>query len=313
MVLPYRGSARPPGPFGTTPGRLGRGIPGPLGFRQVDLGTTGATRASRTFTMPPPWHSSTIIRVSVVDWKLSDGLPTTTQVRQGALPNCPIAAVLAALAHTPVGQRYLDGLITEYIGAVVKTTLSGDVMDKLVWEDEDKDDKPQAKQLVSKRYFSVKLKKRVDVHDTFYVKYTDGTDLDLVFMNSPNDVLWPSVIEKACAIHYGNYREMSNYKKHTANELWEVVVGSAPQAFTVEDSTDIEKIRDAARVANSVPTIAASREHVSLGTLTPWHGFAVLGMQGHNIELYDPAKAKPLTLSFEDFRNNFQMILYGSP
>jgi len=66
--------------------------------------------------------------------KLSDGLPTTTQVRQGALPNCPIAAVLAALAHTPVGQRYLDALITEYIGAVVKTTLSGDVMDKLVWK-----------------------------------------------------------------------------------------------------------------------------------------------------------------------------------
>jgi hypothetical protein len=264
--------------------------------------------------MPKPWTSSTIIRARVVNWKLANGKPVTTDVRQGALPNCPIAAVLAALTHTAVGQKYVDGLITEYKGTSVQTVLPQEIMDKLALrDDEEPDDKVQDKALQSNRYFSVKLGKQIEVHDTFYVKYTDGDYLELVFMNSPNDVLWPAVIEKACALHYGSYVEIGNYRKHTANEFWEFVVGKPAKGLQIEDATDIEKIRDAARNATGTPTIAASREKVSLVNLTPWHGFAVLGLQGKNIELYDPAKAKAFTLSFEDFRSNFQMILSGTP
>ena len=46
--------------------------------------------------------------------------------------------------------------------------------------------------------------------------------------------------------------------------------------------------------------------------MTPWHGFAVLGMKGSEIELYDP-HAKTVHLSLEDFRDNFQSILFGNP
>src|SRR4029077_19012968 len=157
------------------------------------------------------------------------GLPVTEQVKQGSLPNCPSAAILAALGNTKDGQKYLDSLITQYTGATVKTTLSGEVMSKLVWDDEDPDDKPQAKELTSQRYCVVSLKafkKPIEVHNTFYVKYTDGTDLELVYMSSPSGLLWPSVIEKACALHYGSYPAMSDYNKLKANDFWALLLGS---------------------------------------------------------------------------------------
>jgi hypothetical protein len=313
MVLPYKGTASFRGPIGISPGQPGGRIPGPLGFKQVVSKST-ATKASKSLPMPAPWKNSDIIRAAVVNWKLANGKPVTTDVQQGTLANCPIAAVLAALTNTARGQEYVDGLITEYRGASVQTVLDQDAMARTALQtNEDPDDRVQDKTLVSNRYFSVKLGKQIEVHDTFFVYYTDGTDLDLVYMKSPNDVLWPAVIEKACALHYGSYIEIGDYKKHTANEFWEFVVGKPPaQGLKIDDFTAITKISNAVQDAAGTPTIAASREK-TIATLTPIHGYAVLGVQGNTIELYDPSKAKSLTLSFEDFRSNFQTILSGKP
>jgi hypothetical protein len=289
-------------------------VPGPLGFREVSTPTKSSTKSSKNFAMPEPWSSSTIIRVGVLDWKLAKGMPVTTDVEQGDLAVCPVAAVLAALTHTDVGQKFVDGLITEYRGPLVKTALSNDLMVKIVKPDEDPDDKPQVKELTSNRYFEVKLGTSIiEVHDTFYVRYTDGPNLAPVYMTSPNGVLWPSVIEQACAIHFHGYNELGNFKKHTANELWKLIVGIEPQGgFEVKDSTSDDTLRDAARNAPKIPTIAASKDKVVI-TLTPLHGYAVLGLQGKNIELYDPAKAKTISLSPDEFRSNFQVVLSGTP
>ena len=131
MVLQYKGSAGTPGSLGTTPGSTPRGIYGPLSFKEVNAATGSATRAAKSLPMPPPWHSSTIIRAAVVDFPLGDGMPVTQQVRQGSLPNCPIAAILAALGNTKDGQKYLDSLIKQVKGTPVETTLSGDLVAKL--------------------------------------------------------------------------------------------------------------------------------------------------------------------------------------
>src|SRR5215470_16600823 len=139
MVLQYRGSAALPGALGINPGMTGQTVPGTLAFKQVKSGSGAATKAIKTLPMPPPWHSSTIIRAAVVDSNLGNGKPHFKQVRQGSLPNCPIAGILSALGNTDVRQKYLDGLITEYRGATVKTTLGGDVLSKLTWPDEDPD------------------------------------------------------------------------------------------------------------------------------------------------------------------------------
>src|SRR5688500_16050387 len=113
MTLPYRGSIQFPGPVGVHPGALGGRFPGPLGFKQVDLGKGKATssKAIKMVGMPPPWSNSTPKRVRAVEWKLSSGTIRPQDIKQGGLPVCPVAAILAALAHTAVGQKYLDGLI----------------------------------------------------------------------------------------------------------------------------------------------------------------------------------------------------------
>jgi hypothetical protein len=45
--------------------------------------------------------------------------------------------------------------------------------------------------------------------------------------------------------------------------------------------------------------------------VTDWHGFAMLGMKGSKIELYDAMLAKRVTVTLEIFRKNFQAVLHG--
>jgi hypothetical protein len=295
------------------PGNIGRATSRPAWVPTGGLGQKGSNQVDQNADNAAPWKSFTMKRVRKVDRKLSNGVPVTGDVKQGGLPNCPIAAILAALAHTVIGQKHIDSMITEYIGAAVKTTLSDSIMTTLSDStSDDPDYNPQDKEIISNRYFTVKLPgKLFEVHDTFYVKYTDDDSIDLVFMDSPNQVLWPCVIEKACALKYVSYNEMGNYKKHTANDFWEVLVGPKQRGFKVTDATDIERIREAVKGASTVPTIGASREDAR--KVTPWHGYSVLGIQDSTIELYNPAAAKQFRISLEDFRNNFQLILFGIP
>jgi len=123
-------------------------------------------------------------------------------------------------------------------------------------------------------------------------------------------VLWPCVVEKAYASKIGNYEELDDDTKHTVNEFWTVLVGSKPQGFKVDEKTDLSKISDAAKAATETPTIGASKDDATL--VTNHHGLAILGMQGSNVELYDP-HGKKLTLSLDDFRKSFQAIFWGKP
>lgn len=317
MVLQYRGSAGAPGSLGYTPATLPQGLPGPLGFKKVNAGAGGATRAaSKVLPMPAALHNDTIIRAKVVPWKLADGAPATKQVRQGALWNCPVAAILAALAHTKDGRDYLDSVITEHTNTPAKTSLAGDVLAELHRDDEDKDDTLQETELKSNRYFEVTIKNlkqgAKEIHDTFYVKYSDGADLELVYMNSPSDVLWPSVIEKAVALHYGSYAAV-NGLTHSANDFWELLLGSKPKGFAIDASTSANQIKDAAKDAARIPTLAASKLFVSGDSqVTHWHGHAVLG-GSDPVELYDPAAATTKKVSVAEIQKNFQAILFGSP
>src|SRR6266849_2055763 len=156
MTLQYKG-ARVPGPLGVAPGTsggripgpLGGRIPGPLGFEHKDLSTGTATKAvTKTFAMPAPASgSSTIIRAVVVNWDLSKDSPITEDVKQGELANCPVAAILAALAHTANGQRRINSMITEYTNASVKTTFTKDILKTLSSKtDGDPDYRPPAKE-----------------------------------------------------------------------------------------------------------------------------------------------------------------------
>jgi Calpain family cysteine protease len=323
MTLQYKGGARFPGPLGISPGILGGRLPGPLRFGQVDLAKGGATKASKTLIMPPPTKgSSTIMRLRTVSWKLSNRASAWGDVQQGALANCPIAAILAALAHTDSGRERLDRMITEYLGAPVETTLSAEVMTLLSSKEQEGDNPdytPQVKTLRSNRYFAVTLGKNTfEVSDAFYVKETgqSGGDVDLVYMDSPTPVLWPCVIEKAYAVKLKSYEELDD-QKHTVEEFWEVLVGKKPVVIRDGNMTE-QKIRAAAMDASKVPTIGATRDEVpkidkaGATRVDSDHGYAVLGIQGSTIELYNPW-GKTQKIPLKEFKSNFEAIYYGNP
>ena len=312
MTLQYKGGARYPGPLGASGGIGGR-LPGPLGFRQVNVTQGGATKAVRALTMPPPTKSSTIMRARTVPWNLSKKKPVPDDVKQGELANCPLGAILAALAHTAIGKTHLDNIITEYISASVETTLPNDVMTLLSSEKQEggnSDYTPQVKTLRSNRYFTVTLGNMIEVSDAFYVMGSNDTFADMVYMDSPTEALWPCVIEKAYAVKLKSYEDLDDSAKHPVEEFWAVLVGSKPGILIVDEKTDLEKIRNAAKAAPKIPTIGASRDDAK--KVDSDHGYAVLGIQGSMIQLYNPW-GKTETISLEDFRSNFERIYFGKP
>jgi len=311
MTLQYR-NARVPGSLGMTPGTSGGRIPGPLRFEHVDVSKGTATKAvSKTFAMPAPASgSSTIIRARVVSWNLSKDSPLTGDVLQGELANCPVAAILAALAHTAAGKRRINNMITEYTGASVTTTFNDDVRKELSSRiNGDPDYAPPDQAIASKRYFSVTLGSTIDVSDVFYIRYSDGTDVDMIYMGSPKQALWPCVIEKAYASKIGSYQDLDD-PKHTVNEFWAVLVGSKPQVIKIDKKTDVGKIIAAAKAASAIPTIGASNDDAT--RVESDHGFAILGMQGSNIELFNPHGRKE-KISPAEFRDSFEAIYFGNP
>jgi Calpain family cysteine protease len=312
MALEYKGGARSPGPLGSSQGVLGGRIPGPLDFQQVDLGNSQtATKAVKELPMPPPAAgSSTIIQARSIGWDLAKDTPSERDVKQGELANCPVAAILAALAHTAVGRKHIDSMITEYIHTQVKTTFSKEVLATLSAKMDDPDYKRPEKEILSKRYFSVNLGDPFEVSDVFYVKYSDGSDVDMIYMDSPKRALWPCVIEKAYAVKIGSYDDLDDDTKQTVNKFWDVLVGAKPDWLSINENTDLTKISAAAKAAGTIPTIAASREGAT--KVTSHHGYAVMGIQGSTIELYNPY-AKIEKLSLQDFRSSFSDMFFGNP
>ena len=99
---------------------------------------------------------------------------------------------------------------------------------------------------------------------------------------------------------------MDDDTKYTANYFWKILVGAEPQVLSIDENTDLSKISAIAKAATQVPAIGASKTG-----FTPMpHGFAILGIQGSKIQLYNPHGEK-LSQSLEDFRKNFNYILSG--
>lgn len=296
---------RVPGPLGIVPGTGGQRLPGPLNYTPgVYLGPNQPSSAPKRpallkrLMMPPPAADSRTKVARDIEWNLfSDkGAPALTDVIQGGLANCPLASLLAALAFTSAGQRHLLGMVTEHKDTV-ETDLSG-VADEL----EEKIDK-----IVTGRYFTVKLvSKSFEVSSVLYTD--EARDPNPIYMTSPNQVLWPCLIEKAFAAKVGGYEGLNDPNKLSANTIWETITGSKPDGFEVTAKTPPAKIQGVAKNANRTPTIAASKDDAT--AVTGWHGFTVLGLKGSKIELYDPMEAERKTLSLPNFIKNFKAILY---
>jgi calpain family cysteine protease len=306
MTLQYKGGARVPGPLGISPGGIGGRIPGPIGRTLWQKPSTppapgAVAKAVKKTKMPRPAKDGQTKNAHEVTWKLFGmGAPRTGDVKQGALANCPIAAILAALAHTASGRKRIQDMVVEH-NTRVETDLTG-VAGEL-------DSLPKNNTIISNRYFTVTLGETIEVSDVFYTNDADR-NWSLIYMQSPTNALWPCVIEKAYAVKLNGYEEVDDDVKHTANEFWKGLVGSNPKGFAVNDKTDIEKIREAAKAASRVPTIGASKDNAT--KVTAYHGYAVLGIQDSTIELYNPY-GRIEKISLKDFRSNFKAIYWGNP
>ena len=303
MTLRSDNRARLPGPIGNSTAGAGARVPGPLGF-QVVVMTPVAVAQVKALKMPPPASGDEKYYAHSFGSNLfNKGGPVVADVQQGNLAICPIAAILAALAHTASGKKRLAGMVAEH-SAVVETDLTG--VSKL--------ETPE-KKIITKRYFTVTLGKTFEVSD---VLYTDDADRNWspIYMKSPTDALWACMIEKAFAVQMGSYQELDR-EGVTVNHFWKILLGADPQGIKVDDNTDLSRIKSIASAAAKVPTIGASRddpqvETHSRGKVASWHGYAVLGVRGSNIELYDPHRKK-LELSLAEFRSFFQALFFGNP
>lgn len=302
--------ARTPGPVGIIPGTAnGRSsrLPGPLGFRTVVfMAPTAVTKISKITTiMPPPANDDKTKDVRVVPWPLfsnAKSAPVFNEVKQASsLANCPVAAILAALAFTAAGRSIIQNMVAENAGNVV-TDISGLPKDTLT-------NPPKSTSISSSRYFTVKLPGgSVDVSD---VLYTDDADSgwSLIYMQDPKDQsLWAAIIEKALAVQLGSYENFDALNIN-ANDFWQKITGARPGAIEIKSDTSLKTITEAAKASATVPSIGASRD-TDVKFVTQFHGFAMMGLEGAKIKLYDPAKVKTILISPADFRHDFQMILF---
>lgn len=302
----YYGKARTPGLLGVNPGVAGRGpVPRgiPLWDKQTVTPAPAPGKAAIATTMPPPTKDDDGRDVHQVDLPLfsSQSSPLFGEVQQAPnLANCPVAAILAALAATSAGQAMLRGMVSESSGTVTTDISKAGTLAN----------PPGTTKIQTSRYFTVKLGAgKVVVSD---VLYTDDHDRgwSAFYMRDPKDTcIWAAIVEKALATQLGSYDNFDALNL-SANDFWQKIVGSKANAFEVKADTDLSKIVNAATAAGRIPTIGASRENAVIASITQFHGYAMLGMQGSNIKLYDPAKAKQVLVSPADFRSAFQAVLF---
>lgn len=305
----YNKRGRVPGPLGFVPGLGGGRVPGPVG-RTVWTKGSGApspspapSKAVIATVMPPPTSDRDSRNVHEVTWPLyASKTPAFREVKQApGLANCPVAAILAALASTASGRTLIGGMVSESTGAVTTNIAkAGDLAD------------PPASTIVSSsRAYAVRVGGvTVTVSD---VLYTDDHDRGWspFYMRDPQDkCIWAAIIEKGLAAHLGSYENI-DAAGLSANDFWEKIVGSKPDGFEVKAETATSKIVEAAKAAVRVPTIGASKADQSpIASISPFHGFAILGMQDAKLKLYDPAKAALVFLTPADFRTAFQAVLF---
>ena len=291
---------RIPGPIGSNPAGGAR-LPGPLGIVPgIYAAPKQVAKAVKRLKMPAPGGDNATKNVHDVTWDLMKS-PVLGDVKQGRLYNCALASILGALTQTASGRKRIQGLVTEH-KAIVETDLA---------DAGELDSPPSGNKIISQRFFTVTIgKSSIEVSPVFY---TDDADRgwSLIYMTSPNSVLWPCVIEKAYAAKVGGYAKLDARSGLKANDIWEAVVGSKPGGFEVTDQTPQAKIREAAKNAGKIPTIAASSD--TAPDVTGFHGYTMLGMKGSKIELHDPMAMKRISISTEKFVKNFKAILHGNP
>jgi hypothetical protein len=273
----------------------------------------------KTLMMPNPTDdqdNKDVHEVKTGVFNPSGGRPSYQQVQQApAIANCPVAALLAAMAFTPVGSATIQGMISAPTTGTVRTDLSKLPANTLT-------NPPSTTYLDSQRFFTVKLASgAVETSDVLYTNDGDRDSWSVLYLRDPNgQSIWASIIEKALAQSLGSYQQFNETKLQT-NDFWRIITGVRPGVLLIDDRTAESDIISAANDSVRKPSIAASKDDLPIvsgskadvDNVSSFHGHAMIGVQGvrnSKIKLYDPAKAKELQLTPAEFKRTMKAIVF---
>ncbi len=235
------------------------------------------------------------------------GTPLATEVVQGNLDNCPVAATLAALAHAR--PEVIQNMLSERY-ARVRSRVAGDPQGRYPHE--------------SDRLVTVRLPGAQPVQVSGLLWRMWGA---IAYAHSPEGtVSWMSYIEKAYASQFsGGYQTLSQVGAEApgvpdTREIFAALTGSWLLVHLVEntlyradgsaDSLDPRGLARLLGAAQAHPTIAASRSGLPPGGLIEAnHSYAVLGFRGGAVQLLNPRGGPRVQLDLGAFREAFQAVV----
>lgn len=216
--------------------------------------------------------------------------PKPTDVVQGQIAACPIAAVMVAMAHAR------PDLVTAMLGS----PKAGPILSKREGD--------EIFNLWSDQFLEISFPGRGQPTPVTPWVYFDGQDVE--FASTPNGPGWPSYIEKAYAVwkspkslgQGGSYSRLELTQggvlgPPTLNDVMKDLIGPFDVLRFVDDqlnpraalkNSDIIKF---AADAGRLPTVAPSLPDDSIETrfgIIPKHGFAVLGANKDSLILRNP-------------------------
>lgn len=277
--------------------------PGP-----VVASTKAATRRN---TLPAPeekWTSANKIPKRLHRPLFAKGGPAVADIRQQGIGNCYLAGVLGAMANTPKGRGRLVALVNEHAGAILTT--AHDYVDQ----------KPgPSRTIPADRYFEVTFPgaQAITVSDVLYADDSDR-DWSPIFMDSPNNVLWPSIVELAYATSHRGYDKIGMGSGVSVATCIAELLGQVDYTMLhfltnrkYRGSTDggalkSKDLQDVCMQAGSRATMAATRDDAT--GLIGNHAYVVLRASGSSVTLYEPLHAKPTVAKLAELPDQLEAV-----
>jgi len=220
------------------------------------------------------------------------------EIKQGAILNCPLPALLAAMVHTKTLASKVT--ITER-SQKVKSTYP----DKTVYPESNKKTDPPLAKDETQTTFEVTFPGNAKTEVTNFLWSNSAGAAE--YGRSSENVLWVSVIEKAFVVLKANasYETLASADTGpAANEVVEFVTGSVQ----VKEVAKLSAADLNATLANAtkVPTIAR-RSNIDNNYA---HAYAVLGLNAGKVKLYDALGQREREISLDDFKKGYDYILH---
>lgn len=212
---------------------------------------------------------------------------TRFEVRQGSVRNCPLPALLAAMAYT------------KQLGKITVTEKRTPAVSSY-----------KGKSITVDRYFEVTFSGQAPIQVTD--RFWGSGPCSMEYARSTEKALWVSLIEKAYVkLRVGNtYEKLSDVNASPdANTVVEDLTGAPVANVVVVASQSDDQLRQQLQKARTTPMIARLDNPQSNNA----HAYTVEGMDpavADEVLLFDALKQVSLSLSLKSFKSQYSHLLF---